>query len=163
MKASRSSSSMTSITPFARFQGISNNQAAFSESGASSLSLSVAQQTTSSLRTIFGAQLGASMDLGLREKIDAPLRLAQHPTDHLQGVGDIAREPAMVLAHEDSVESRLVRVLRVAQHVGDDPFDGQTLEWATTSPAPANNFADIHIVQSAEPLLDLKTTNRSDA
>ena len=46
---------------------------------------------------------------------------------------------------------------------GDDPWDGQTLEWATTSPAPADNFADIHIVHSAEPLLDLKPSNRSDA
>lgn len=46
---------------------------------------------------------------------------------------------------------------------GDDPWDGQTLEWATTSPAPADNFAEVHIVQSAEPLLDLKPANRSDA
>lgn len=45
---------------------------------------------------------------------------------------------------------------------GDDPYDGQTLEWATTSPAPFANFADVHIVQSAEPLLDLKPSNRSD-
>lgn len=46
---------------------------------------------------------------------------------------------------------------------GDDPFDGQTLEWATTSPAPFDNFAEVHIVKSAEPLLDLKPANRSDA
>lgn len=46
---------------------------------------------------------------------------------------------------------------------GDDPWDGQTLEWATTSPAPADNFVEVHIVQSAEPLLDLKPANRSDA
>jgi cytochrome o ubiquinol oxidase subunit 1 len=46
---------------------------------------------------------------------------------------------------------------------GDDPWDGQTLEWATTSPAPADNFAAIHVVQSPEPLLDLKPSNRSDA
>ncbi|MDO8392172.1 MAG: cbb3-type cytochrome c oxidase subunit I [Actinomycetota bacterium] len=46
---------------------------------------------------------------------------------------------------------------------GDDPWNGQTLEWATTSPAPANNFAAVHIVKSAEPLLDLKPSTRSDA
>ncbi|MDO8364697.1 MAG: cbb3-type cytochrome c oxidase subunit I [Actinomycetota bacterium] len=46
---------------------------------------------------------------------------------------------------------------------GDDPWDGQTLEWATTSPAPLHNFADIHIVKSAEPLLDLKPSTRSEA
>ena len=39
---------------------------------------------------------------------------------------------------------------------GDDPWDAQTLEWATSSPAPFANFADVHIVASPEPLLDLK-------
>jgi cytochrome o ubiquinol oxidase subunit 1 len=41
----------------------------------------------------------------------------------------------------------------------DDPFDGQTIEWATTSPAPTNNFVDVPMITSAEPLLDLKTAN----
>jgi heme/copper-type cytochrome/quinol oxidase subunit 1 len=39
---------------------------------------------------------------------------------------------------------------------GDDPFDGQTLEWATSSPPPADNFAELHVISSPEPLLDLK-------
>jgi heme/copper-type cytochrome/quinol oxidase subunit 1 len=39
---------------------------------------------------------------------------------------------------------------------GDDPFDGQTIEWATTSPAPRDNFVDVPMVTSAEPLLDRK-------
>lgn len=39
---------------------------------------------------------------------------------------------------------------------GDDPWDGQTLEWATSSPAPEGNFAEIMAVASPEPLLDLK-------
>ena len=39
---------------------------------------------------------------------------------------------------------------------GDDPWDGGTLEWATSSPAPINNFAQVHAIASAEPLLDLK-------
>lgn len=46
--------------------------------------------------------------------------------------------------------------------VGDDPWDAQTLEWATSSPAPANNFVDLPIVSSAEPLADLKPAG-SDA
>lgn len=46
---------------------------------------------------------------------------------------------------------------------GDDPWNGQTLEWATSSPAPADNFSALHIVKSAEPLLDLKPSTRSDA
>jgi len=43
----------------------------------------------------------------------------------------------------------------------DDPYDGQTIEWATTSPAPAGNFADVPMITSAEPVLDLKTANDS--
>jgi heme/copper-type cytochrome/quinol oxidase subunit 1 len=39
---------------------------------------------------------------------------------------------------------------------GDDPWDAHTLEWATSSPAPPANFAEVHTVASAEPLLDMK-------
>ena len=46
------------ITPFGRFQISSVTQNAFSESGAQSLSLNVAQQTTNSQRTTIGADLG---------------------------------------------------------------------------------------------------------
>jgi len=43
--------------------------------------------------------------------------------------------------------------------IGDDPWDAQTVEWTTTSPAPGDNFVDVPIVHSAEPLLDLKAAN----
>jgi cytochrome c oxidase subunit 1 len=49
-----------------------------------------------------------------------------------------------------------VRSFRQGDAAGDDPWDGQTLEWATSSPAPYANFLDVHTVASAEPLLDLK-------
>jgi heme/copper-type cytochrome/quinol oxidase subunit 1 len=39
----------------------------------------------------------------------------------------------------------------------DDPWDGQTVEWAIPSPAPRNNFVDVPLVGSPEPLLDLKS------
>ena len=35
-----------------------------------------------------------------------------------------------------------VKAWRGGERVGDDPWGGQTLEWATTSPPPADNFAD---------------------
>jgi len=44
--------------------------------------------------------------------------------------------------------------------VADDPFDAHTIEWATTSPAPADNFVDVPMITSAEPLLDAKEANR---
>ena len=56
-----------------------------------------------------------------------------------------------------------LRGFTAGETAGDDPWDGLTLEWATTSPAPADNFAALHAVRSAEPLLDLKPSTRSDA
>jgi heme/copper-type cytochrome/quinol oxidase subunit 1 len=70
---------------------------------------------------------------------------------------------ALVLVSALAFIALAVRSFTKGEHVGDDPWDGQTLEWATTSPAPEHNFAAIHVVQSAEPLLDLKPSNRSDA
>ena len=40
---------------------------------------------------------------------------------------------------------------------GPDPWGGQTLEWATTSPPPRLNFEQpLPPIRSAEPLLDLR-------
>lgn len=59
----------------------------------------------------------------------------------------------------------LLGSLRGDRVVGDDPWDAHTLEWATTSPAPRDNFVDVPVVHSAEPLLDLKSAanDRSNA
>jgi heme/copper-type cytochrome/quinol oxidase subunit 1 len=57
----------------------------------------------------------------------------------------------------------LLTSLRRDDSVGDDPWDAQTLEWTTTSPAPRDNFVDVPVVHSAEPLLDLKTAATSNA
>ena len=57
------------VTPFARFQVMSANQAAFSEWGANSLSLNVAQQTTNSVRSTLGMDLAGAIgafDMALR-------------------------------------------------------------------------------------------------
>ncbi len=64
-----------SITPFARLQGSTVTQNAFSEWGANSLSLSVAQQTTNSLRTVFGADLAGAIPLGSERTLGLDLRL----------------------------------------------------------------------------------------
>ena len=44
---------------------------------------------------------------------------------------------------------------------GDDPWDGATLEWTTTSPPPLGNFAEPPIVTSAQPLVDIKLAARA--
>jgi cytochrome c oxidase subunit 1 len=46
--------------------------------------------------------------------------------------------------------------LRKPQTALDDPWDGNTLEWATTSPPPAYNFDAIPPIRSERPLFDLK-------
>jgi fibronectin-binding autotransporter adhesin len=63
------------ITPFARFQSVAVSQNAFGESGAQSLNLSVAQQNTTSLRTVIGADFGASVPVGLERPLAITLRL----------------------------------------------------------------------------------------
>ncbi len=52
------------VTPFVRLQAYTGTQNAFTETGAGSLNLSVAQQTTNSLRMVLGAQLGGALDHG---------------------------------------------------------------------------------------------------
>src|SRR6185295_481866 len=64
-----------SVTPFARLQAVSVDQAAFSEWGANSLNLHVRQQTTESLRSTLGAQLNGAVGLGDTRTLDLALRL----------------------------------------------------------------------------------------
>ena len=42
--------------------------------------------------------------------------------------------------------------------VGPDPWEAHTLEWLTSSPAPASNFPEQPTVMSAEPAYDLRAT-----
>jgi cytochrome c oxidase subunit 1 len=42
------------------------------------------------------------------------------------------------------------------ENAGDDPWDGWTLEWATSSPPPEYNFEKLPVVRSSRPLWDLK-------
>lgn len=46
--------------------------------------------------------------------------------------------------------------LRAPKTAGDDPWDGQTLEWATSSPPPVYNFATMIPVNTHRPLWDAK-------
>lgn len=55
----------------------------------------------------------------------------------------------------------IISSLKKGQPAGNDPWDGQTLEWMTTSPPPAYNFAVIPTVKSRRHFWDLKYFNES--
>jgi cytochrome c oxidase subunit 1 len=46
--------------------------------------------------------------------------------------------------------------IRSGAVAGDDPWEGNTLEWATTSPPPAYNFDRLPLIRSERPLFDLR-------
>jgi cytochrome o ubiquinol oxidase subunit 1 len=50
----------------------------------------------------------------------------------------------------------LARSARHGEPADDDPWDGQTVEWLTASPAPDANFVETPTVMSPEPALDLR-------
>ncbi|MGI9051627.1 MAG: cbb3-type cytochrome c oxidase subunit I [Ilumatobacteraceae bacterium] len=50
----------------------------------------------------------------------------------------------------------VIRSARRGDLAGDDPWGAQTMEWLTTSPAPAANFAETPTVMSPEPVFDLR-------
>lgn len=58
-----------------------------------------------------------------------------------------------------------LRAWRSDEVVADDPWGGQTLEWGTTSPAPADNYLEPQTVMSAQPMVDRRATpqNGGDA
>ena len=42
------------------------------------------------------------------------------------------------------------------ERVGDDPWEANTLEWATTSPPPPYNFDTLPPIRSERPVFDLR-------
>jgi cytochrome c oxidase subunit I len=57
----------------------------------------------------------------------------------------------------------LYQSLRRGAPAGNDPWDGQTLEWATTSPPPERNFDSLPPIRSERPFFDEKYGDLVDA
>lgn len=56
----------------------------------------------------------------------------------------------------------IIDSVRSGEKAGDDPWDGWTLEWATSSPPPEYNFEKLPVVRSSRPLWDLKHPHDPD-
>jgi cytochrome c oxidase subunit I len=56
----------------------------------------------------------------------------------------------------------LLRAWQKGPEAGNDPWDGWTLEWTTSSPPPHYNFAAVPAVQSRRPLWDIKHPDDPD-
>jgi heme/copper-type cytochrome/quinol oxidase subunit 1 len=50
----------------------------------------------------------------------------------------------------------VVTSLMNGRKAGDDPWEGNTLEWATTSPPPTYNFDALPPIRSERPVFDLR-------
>jgi cytochrome c oxidase subunit 1 len=46
--------------------------------------------------------------------------------------------------------------IRRGQPAGDDPWEGNSLEWATSSPPPSHNFHHLPEVHSERPTFDYR-------
>jgi heme/copper-type cytochrome/quinol oxidase subunit 1 len=67
----------------------------------------------------------------------------------ISGVGAIAVAGGVLLVLADLV---ITGIFGVGEPAGDDPWGGQTLEWATSSPPPRGNFAAAPEITSPTPL-----------
>lgn len=70
---------------------------------------------------------------------------------------------ALVLLAMLAFAGLAAKSFRSGESAGDDPWDGATLEWATSSPPPADNFAELTVVGSEYPLADMKSNDRSSS
>jgi cytochrome c oxidase subunit 1 len=50
----------------------------------------------------------------------------------------------------------VVRALRGPRTAGDDPWEGNSLEWATSSPPPHHNFDKLPRIRSERPVFDAR-------
>ena len=93
-----------------------------------------------------------------------PRRVADYaPDDGFIGMNQIATIGAVILGISViPFLAAIIRSLRSPQTVGADPWDANSLEWATTSPPPDHNFEWLPPIRSERPVFDLRWINYPD-
>jgi cytochrome c oxidase subunit 1 len=87
-----------------------------------------------------------------------PRRIADYPADRgWSSLNLLASMGALVIATAMIVFLvNVIRTLRGPRNAPADPWLGNTLEWATTSPPPPHNFDRLPEVRSARPVYDAR-------
>jgi cytochrome c oxidase subunit I len=76
---------------------------------------------------------------------------------HLELYNQISTVGAFILALGVVLTiANVVRSLKTGVVAGGDPWKANTLEWFTPSPPPQNNFDQVPVVRSAEPMKDIR-------
>ena len=87
-----------------------------------------------------------------------PRRIADYgASSGFKPLNEVATAGAFLIALSISIFLVNVAIsLRRRKPAGDDPWEGQTLEWATTSPPLRHNFEALPPIRSHAPLYDLR-------
>ena len=115
------------------------------------------------LLVLGGAVLLAAPDLVAGAAEDQPLAATEWTADSvdamngLSKVGGVLSALAVLVALGAVVTAARQRRTAAAPAV-DDPWNAFTLEWATSSPPPYHNFAEVPVVSSPTPLLATETS-----
>ena len=93
-----------------------------------------------------------------------PLAAVDHDNGSLTQIGSVVSLAGWVLVLLGVLlaVAFALRSFTKGDAAGDDPWDGQTLEWAVPSPPPLENLLDT-VVLSPEPLLDRKLAAKETA
>ena len=93
-----------------------------------------------------------------------PRRVADYPAGRrLEGLNQVASIGYVVLvASFVPFVINVVQSLRSPATVGADPWEANSLEWATTSPPPVHNFTWLPPIRSERPVFDLRWSRHPD-